>query len=170
MAMGLGSIVLLTVMTVTLFSARSYAALVNYVDLDNFSRAALDEMTSEIRQADCLLSGSSSSMRFRFTNPTNTAVFWDVYYVYNPSARTLARIQGLNRRVLLEECDFLEFTFFRRNPATNSFDLYTTAPEPLVDPSICKAVQMRWICSRQIMQQAVNTESVQSARVVIRKK
>ena len=169
-AMGLGSIVLVAILAISLFSARSYAALVNYVDLDNFSRSALDEMTSEIRQADFLVSGSATSMRFRFTNPTNAAAQWDVNYVYNPSARTLTRIQGISRRILLEECDFLEFTYYRRNPATNSFDLYLTAPEPLVDPSICKAVQMRWICSRQIMQQAVNTESVQSARVVIRKK
>jgi type II secretory pathway pseudopilin PulG len=169
-AMGVGSAVLAVIMALMLFSARSFAALVNYVDLDNSSLKALDSMTSEIRQADRLLQGTARSMTFRFSDPINTNLTWAVDYVYNPDARTLTRIQGVNRSVLLEECDFLEFTFFRRNAATNSFDLYATAPPPIVDPSICKAVQMKWVCSRTIMGQAVNTESVQSARVVVRKK
>ena len=170
-AVGVGSAVLLVIMALLLFSARSYAALVNYVDLDNRSRGALDSMTQEIRQADRLTYGDAREMRFQFSNPTNAvALPWIVSYVYNPDSRTLARLQGLNRTVLLEECDFLEFSFFRRNPTTNSFDLWATANPPIVDPTICKAVQMRWVCSRTIMQQAVNTESVQSARVVIRKK
>ena len=126
-------------------------------------------MTSEIREANRLLQGDPQSMVFEFSNPEGTAS-WIVRYVYNPDARTLSRIQGADRQVLLEECDFLEFRFFQRNPTGHGFDLYTTAPAPLVDPSICKAIQMRWVCSRDIMQEAVNTESVQSARVVIRKK
>ena len=169
-AMGLGSIILALIMSIMLFSARSFAALVNYADLDNFSRAALDEMTMEIRQADFLVSGSATAMRLHYSNPTNSAHVWQVEYVYNPENNVLARIQGADRRVLLEECDFLEFSFYRRNPAPSSFELYTTAPFPLVNPPECKAVQMRWVCSRRIMQEAVNTESVQSARVIIRKK
>jgi len=170
MAIGVGSIVLMAIMALLLFSARSYAALVNYVDLDNLSRNALDSMTQEIRQADRLVSGESTAMRFRFSNPTNALSSWEVAFVYNPDARTLSRVQGTDRKVLLEECDFLQFNYFRRNPATNSFDLYATATPPFVDPSICKAVQMKWVCSRMILGEAVNTESVQSARVVIRKR
>jgi hypothetical protein len=169
-AMGLAGLVLAVVMALMLFSARSFAALINYADLDNFSRAALDEMTMEIRQADQLVSGSATSMRLRYSNPTNSAQIWDVDYVYNPDNGLLVRLQGNDRRVLLEECSFLEFTFFKRNPVPGSSELYETAPFPLVSPPECKAVQMRWVCSRDIMQQAVNTESVQSARVIIRKK
>lgn len=169
-ASGLSGIVLIAIMSLILYAGRSYAALVNYVDLDNFSRSALDEMTSEIREADALVKGSPTAMLFDFSDPSGVRPPWRVSYVYNPDARTLVRLEGNTRRVLLEECDFLEFSFFQRNPSGHAFDLYTTAPEPLVDPTICKAVQMRWICSRTIMQQAVNTESVQSARVVIRKK
>ena len=168
-AAGLGTVVLLAIMIVVLFSARSFSALVNYVDLDNFSRSALDEMTTEIRQADRLLAGDATQMDFQFTNPSSGAQFL-VRYVYDPDSRTLSRVQGTQRRVLLEECDFLRFDFFQRNSIPNSFDLYETAPAPLVRPRLCKAVQMRWVCSRTILGQAVNTESVQSARVVIRKR
>lgn len=169
MATGLASIVLMAILALMLFAGRSFAALVNYVDLDNHSRAALDEMTTEIREADRLVKGDPTLMVFAFSDPLGVKAPWLVQYVYDPRARTLARIEGNERRVLLEECDFLRFTFFQRNPTGHGFDLYMTAPAPLVNPDICKAVQMRWVCSRSIMQQAVNTESVQSARVVIRK-
>ena len=32
----------------------------------------------------------------------------------------------------------------------------------------CKLVDLNWRCSRQILQQKVNTESVQTAKIVIR--
>ena len=51
-ASGLGSLVLSAVMAITFFSARSFAAVSNYVDLDAKSRTALDKMSQEIRQAD----------------------------------------------------------------------------------------------------------------------
>jgi hypothetical protein len=169
-AMGLGTIVLVMIMAVMLFSSRSFAALVNYADLDNFSRAALDEITMEIRQADFLVSGSSTAMTLRYSNPTNSTQVWDVEYVYHPQDNILVRLPGGARRVLLEECDFLEFSFYKRTPVPGSFELIETGPSGVVTPAQCKAVQMRWVCSRRIMQQAVNTESVQSARVIIRKK
>jgi prepilin-type N-terminal cleavage/methylation domain-containing protein len=169
-AVSLSSVLLIAILSVTVFTARSYAAMVNYVDLDSFSRSALDSMTSEIREADCLLDGTATSMRFQFSNATN-AQTWTVDYVYNPDARTLTRIQeGLAPKLMLSECNFLELNYFKRNPSTNNFDLFSTATPPVINPQECKAIQLSWVCSRDIMQRPVNTESVQSARVVIRKK
>jgi hypothetical protein len=45
-----------------------------------------------------------------------------------------------------------------------SYDQYPTA-----SASTCKLVQLDWICSRPIIGTQKNTESVQSAKVVIRK-
>ncbi len=169
-AVGISSMLIIAILSVTLFTARSYAAMVNYVDLDNFSRSTLDSMTSEIREADYLIDGTATSMRFQFSNSTN-GKNWSVDYIYNPEARTLTRIQeGLEPKVMLQECNFLELNYFKRNPSTNEFDLFSTAKPPVVNPQECKAIQLSWVCSRDIMQRAVNTESVQSARVVIRKK
>ena len=53
-ATALGAIVLSAVMALTIFSARSFAAVGNYVDLDVKSRNALDRMSQEIRQTDAL--------------------------------------------------------------------------------------------------------------------
>ncbi len=47
-------------------------------------------------------------------------------------------------------------------PATNSSGVY--------DPSICKLINMSWKCSRTILGSKMNTESVQTAQVVLRNK
>lgn len=170
-AVALGSVIIIAIMAMILYTARSFAALTNYVDLDNFSRNALDIMTREIRQADELTTGAATSMTLRFRNPTNSAATWTVTYAYNSSGRTLVRSQaGVPDTILLEECDFLRFVYFQRNPTPGTGDPFLTATPPLVNARECKGVQLRWICSRTILQQAVNTESVQSARVVLREK
>jgi hypothetical protein len=45
-----------------------------------------------------------------------------------------------------------------------SYDVY-----PAASAATAKVVNVSWICSRQIMNGMENTESVQTARIVIRK-
>jgi type II secretory pathway pseudopilin PulG len=162
-AMGVGSILFLAVGTLAFYSARSFAALSNYVELDNFSRNALDQMTREIRQADGLVNGNDHFLTFNVTNPTNGSVY-NVTFTYDPATRQLTRTQGAQTTTLLKECDFLKFSIYQRNPIGGTYDQYPTA-----NPATCKLVQMSWICSRNILGKKANTESVQSAKVVIRK-
>jgi len=160
----LGGLVLAAVMALTFFSARSFAALTNYVDLDNFSRNALDTMSREIRQADRLDSGDDHQLVFQHTDPTNGTTN-HVSYTYDPDTKQLVRRKnGGEPKVLLQECDFLRFSLYQRNPIGWSYDQYPTA-----NPDTCKLVQLSWICSRNILGKKANTESVQSAKVVIRK-
>jgi hypothetical protein len=163
-AAAIAGVLMVAILSMAFFSARSFAALTNYVDLDNLSRNTLDRMLREIRQADELTYHSSTMLSFRHTDPTTGSIF-TVSYVYNPTARTLSRVQGSINNVLLTECDFLRFSIFQRNPLPGTWDQYPTA-----DASTCKLVQLSWICSRTILGASVNTESVQSAKVVIRKK
>ena len=53
---------------------------------------------------------------------------------------------------------------FQRNPVNGKYDQYPTATA-----SQCKLVQLRWVCSRDLIHARRNTESVQSAKIVIRK-
>jgi hypothetical protein len=39
-----------------------------------------------------------------------------------------------------------------------------------LDLTICKVINMNWKCSRAILQQKINTESVQTAQIVLRNK
>jgi len=165
-ATGLSGVLLTALMSLTFFSARSFAAITNYVDLDNYSRNALDYMMREIRQADGLLSGDAHQLAFQYTNPT-TGISSIVSYIYTPDTRTLRRVQNTPRSdtVLLRECDYLLFSLYQRNPIPGTYDQYAAA-----SPATCKLVQMSWVCSRTILGNTANTESVQSAKVVIRKK
>jgi hypothetical protein len=168
LVLGLCGIVLVGVLSLAYFSARSFSALTNYVDLDNYSRNALDQMTREIRQANALTYATTHELRFSHTDPADGSLY-TVAYVYSPGNRTLARLVTRGgttvRTELLRECDYLKFSTFQRNILPGTWDQYPTA-----DLSTTKLVQLSWICSRTILGARVNTESVQSAKVVIRKK
>ena len=161
-ATGVGSIVLAAVLALFLFSARSFAALGNYVDLDNKSRNALDTMSSDIRQADFLKSYQTNQLVFQTTDTTNTL---DLTYFYDSGATTLTRTLGVRSTVLLTNCTSLNFGIFARNPIGGQWDTYSNGV-----PSNCKLVQLTWVCQRGILGGRIaNTESVQSAKVVMRK-
>ncbi len=154
----IASLVLTAVASLSLYSGRSFAALANYADLDSYSRNALDRMTKEIRQTNALKSYSDTQLTFKDFDDA------DLSFTYDPSARTLTRVKGSVNEVLLEECDFLTFSIYQRNPVNGTYDQYPTAAA-----ATCKLVQLSWICSRTILGARMNTESVQSAKVVIRK-
>jgi hypothetical protein len=156
-ATGIGGVVLSVLMLLIFFAARSFAALANYVDLDQASRNALDIMSSEIRQADRLTTFSTNQLVFSYNGNT-------LDYTYSPQAKTLTRTLGGNARVLLTGCDSLTFSIFQRNPMGGTYDQYPTATA-----ATTKLVQLTWTCSRKILGAAVNTESVQSAKIVLRK-
>jgi len=71
----------------------------------------------------------------------------------NPAARTLSRSKGATNKVLLTECDALQFSIFQRNPVGGTYDQYPTAT--IADT---KLVQVTWTCSRMILGSEVNTD------------
>jgi len=158
-AMGVGGLALLAIGTLTLYTGRSFAGLLNYADLDNRSRNALDVMTRDIRQAKWLNSFTSNKLEF---------VDWDdktLAFTYNPTAKTLVRTrEGEADQTLLIECDTLRFRIYQRNTVGGTYDLYSPT-----NSDLCKAVDLNWVCSRRILGARLNTESVQTARIVIRK-
>jgi prepilin-type N-terminal cleavage/methylation domain-containing protein len=164
-AIGISSLVLLVIASFMFYSGRSFAALTNYVDLDNYSRNALDRMLREIRQADAITYYDSKNrhrLDFKVTNADGTT--YGVTFQYNPLTKELTRTQGKQTEKLLKGCDHLNFAIFQRNPIGGTYDQYDTA-----GVATCKLVQVTWVCSRDIFGKKANTESVQSAKVVIRK-
>jgi type II secretory pathway component PulJ len=155
-ALGLGAFVLAVVASLTVFTVRSFVAMGNYNDLERASTRALDTMSKEVRQAARLTSFSTNRVRFELLDGT------PLVYQYDSQARTLTQIKNKERRVLLQECDFLAFNVYQRNPS-NDFKFYPTAAADQV-----KLLDVSWRCSRQILGQKVNTESVQTSKIVIR--
>jgi prepilin-type N-terminal cleavage/methylation domain-containing protein len=163
-AIAIGSVLLIAVMSLTFYSARSFAALTNYVDLDNYSRNALDHSTREIRQADRVMAGSDEhTLHLWMINPL-TGAGRQVTYAYDSQAETLTRIDGGEQRVLLRECYQFHFSYHQRNASTDWEALLASTVEST------KQVRIFWECGRSILGARANTESVQSARVVLRKR
>lgn len=159
-ALGIGLLMMTALGGLTFYSGRSFAAMANYVDLDNKSRSALDRMSSEIRQTQYLMEASDTKLVFRDADGGKLT------YTYNPNTRNLIRSKNdvADRKALLTECNSLKFSIFQRNPIDGTYDQYPTAT-----PETCKLVQLRWVCSRDLITEKRNTESVQSAKIVIRK-
>jgi len=161
-ALGVASLVLGAVAGVAIYSARSFVALGNYADLDRASRNALDVMTRDIREARGLTAFTTNKLTLT-AGDMSTLTF-----EYNPSAATLTRTSGSTTRVLLKECDYLKFAIYQRKPMAGSQFYPATNLSGVSDPSIGKLVDVSWRCSRKILALKVNTESVQTAKIVIR--
>ena len=178
-AIGISGMVFVVVGMMIFFSGRSYAALANYVDLDNKSRQSLDVMSKEIRQVDAVIgigtatlsSGKVVTNQLVVSGKEADGSPYTNTYSYSPGssdkALTRNKVGGLypGRTTLLTGCTYLNFGMFTRVPKDGTLDQFDAA-----DYTTCKVVQIDWICSRKIFNQSDNTESVQSAKIVIRKK
>jgi type II secretory pathway pseudopilin PulG len=162
---GIGGIVVSAVASLMFFSARSFAAMGNYVDLDQKSRNALDRMEREVRQANSVnalvtnSSGYATTFALNYGTGTSNLVF-----TYNTTLRTVTRTLDTETYTLLTECDLFVVGLFGRNTVSNSFDQF-----PTTNAASAKLIRFNWTCSRTIYGNPVNTESVQSAKIVIRK-
>jgi hypothetical protein len=157
----------------TVFSARSLQSVGNYADLDAQSRVALDLVSREFRQGTALLAFQTNAPNKSLTL-TNASDGRAVILRWNSDARTLALTLGNGvPRVLLTECDRWDFTLYSRAPnltPTNITFYLATNGAGVLDPTQCKLINMSWKCSRQILGNKINTESVQTAQIVLRNK
>jgi hypothetical protein len=157
--MTLALLLMVAVVSFTMYTGRSFAGLANYVDLEASSQKALDTMTRDIRQTQAMLSIAPNQLIFND---------WDsqpLTYTYSPTARTLTKTKGNVTQVLLNECDFLSFSNYQRTPMEGKYEQYPVS----TSPTNTKLVSVTWVCSRQITGTKLNTESVQTAKIVIRK-
>ena len=168
-----GSIIMLVVCALTLYGAKSFAALSNYVDLDTKSRHGLDVMTREIRDAFQVVSVTTNAT-YKSLTISNSDDGYTVTYSWNTTNNvllstkvfadpTIATIIQTN----LIDCDSWNFNLYQRNPVISGTNItYLQA----ATPSLCKLIDMSWKCSRSMFGRKVNTEIVQSAQIVLRNK
>jgi len=154
----IGSIIMAAVMSLFIFGSRSFVAMGNYMDLDRTSRNALDRMSRDIRQTRSLQSYASNQLVF-VDYDTNLLTF-----SWNKDTGQLTRTKGGQTTTLLTQCDYLNFHICQRNPIPGAFDFYPATN----NASIGKLVDLSWRCSRKILGAKINTESVQTAKIVIR--
>ncbi len=161
-ATGIGAVVLTTLASISLFTMRSFAAVANYADLENESRNALDHMTMDIRQTFGLVANTAKELDFEDAPDHQTLKF-----IYDPNAQSLMRWKNGNATKLLDHCTDLRFDLFQRNTSNNTYNQYPITS----NAALCKVVQVTWTCKRSLYGSALyNTEVVQTAKIVIRKK
>lgn len=164
-AMAVSGVILTALISFTMYAAKSFAAMTNYVDLEQKSQNALDTMTREIRETQYLLNYATKQQNG--VTITNAVTFKDSdnqALTYRYTNNVLLREKAGQSWMLLTNVDFLSFQIFKRNPVPTTYEQYPTS-----DATNCKLVSVSWICSRTIMGSKFNTESVQTAKIVIRK-
>jgi prepilin-type N-terminal cleavage/methylation domain-containing protein len=172
-AMSVGSLVLAAVSSLTMYAAKSTAAMVNYTDLDSKSRYALDVISREIRQASAVLA-IQTNLPVKTLTLTNAAQAAAITLTYDSNARTVVMSKtGEADLTALTECDRWDFSLYQRTPyitPTNILYYPATNTAGVLTVSTCKLINLSWRCSRAIFAQKVNTESVQAAQIVLRSK
>ena len=155
---GVGMIALAAVGSMMLYTARSFVASGNYADLDRASFIALDTLSRDLRQSRALTAFTTNKLTLT-DNDSGTLI-----YEYDPATGQFTRQKNGQTTVLLEQCDFLNFAIYQRNP-TKGWNWYPVTTNLV---STTKLIDVSWKCSRKILGAKVNTESVQTAKVVIR--
>ena len=146
--------------TAYVFSLRSFQALSNYSILDQQNREAVDLITREVRQANWVSSFNNTLNRqlVLVDGDRNT-----VTYTFNRYTQQLTRTKNGQTQVLLNDCSLINFNLGMRPPSDN-FGYY-----PTVDVNKAKIVDLTWKTSRMLPGSVVNSENIQTARIVIRK-
>jgi len=163
--MAVSGIILTALLSFTVYAAKSFAALENYTDLEQKSQNALDVMTRDIRETQCLTNFGTRVVSGQMV--TNRVTFMDSddqLLTFHFTNKALLRQKGGVDTTLLTNVDFLTFLIYQRNPVGGSYDQFSTT-----NAGNCKLISVSWVCSRSILGSRLNTESVQTAKIVIRK-
>jgi prepilin-type N-terminal cleavage/methylation domain-containing protein len=163
-AMGIFSVVSMALMTIFIFSLRSFETMSNYANLDRDNRLAMAMITRDVRQA-------SYVANYVADPPTLTLVSGSekISYLYDEKAQTLTRSSSdEGDKVLLERCSELKFNLFQRNAVGGSYDVFPVAKGSWTNTA--KVVELSWKTNRRLKGTSrINSEYMETARIVIRK-
>jgi hypothetical protein len=157
-----GLLILGSVVQTSITLSRSMVAISNYFQLDASSRNTLDVMSRDIRDADSLTSFATNAITMTGTNyQGNSYSFtynWDGLSMW----RTFTLTGTTTTTLMLSNCNYLCFSNYTRIPESN-FTFYAVS-----GTNRTKLISVSWRCSRSILGAKLNTESVQTANIVIR--
>jgi Tfp pilus assembly protein PilW len=167
----LGVLVLGVVVSLTTFAMRSFIVLGNYQSLDNQSRNTLDRVCRDMREATAVLACQTNLPTLSLTL-TNANQGQAMVLTWNSNGGTFVYSNSYyGAETNLTGCDNWSFALFQRTPvvtATNVTFFPATNTSGQLTLPMCKLVDMSWKCSRTIFGSKVNTETVQTAQIVLR--
>jgi len=163
-AAGISTFVLASLGSTYVFISRTMDATANYEELDRQSRNAIDLITTDIRQCGGLTNYSTNSLSFTNLDGSSLQFSWDGtnFVTYTNASTNLA---GCPRGgTLLKGCTYLNFSIFQRKPVSGTTMTFTST----TNAALAKVVVMDWTCRRTNYLSLKDTESVQTAKVVMR--
>jgi len=169
----IGALVMAAIGGFSLYSLRSFVALSNYADLDERSRRTVDEMTRQIRQSTAVIDIKTTGNKrwISLTNSTPGATNKFVKYTWDTQTKVLFyEHTGTGPITNLTECDNWEFKLYQRTPIPGTTNLFypATNSSGAIDFKIAKLVDMKWHCTREILGKTMQTESIQTTKIVLR--
>lgn len=159
-AMATSILVVGAVLLTSIFLAKSFTILGNYHDLDKDSRRTLDVFGKDVRNMSNLVSCVSSEIQMYDIFGNYIDYKWDGSN-FNRSL-TSPGAASATVTVLLKNCDYLSVSNYQRNASANFtfVSASSTAKTKLID--------VRWHCWRPVLGSHLTTESVQTAKIVVR--
>jgi len=148
--------------TAYVVSLRSFQALSNYSVLDQQNREAVDQITRDIRQANSVIAFDNSlNRKLSVVNGDRTT---NTYTFNRYTQQLMCSRNGGAATVLLQNCSLIDFNMGMRPPIGSTYNYY-----PTTDMNQAKIVDFTWKSSRSLCGGLINSENVQTARIVIRK-
>ncbi len=169
-SVGVFSIAGLALAIIFMFSLRSYTAMANYAVLDQYNRQAMDQLTYELRQAQAVTGYASNATSSSLSILNGSGV--PVTYTFDAGNQQVRRVAGDGSfKVLLTNCNLLNFGLYMRPPTNGYWEVYPVPMDSNTNwPQLVKVVQLSWKTSMTISPTMnVNSEDIQTARIVIRK-
>ena len=158
-----GMVILGAFIAASITLSRSLIAISNYYQLDASSRNTLDVMSRDIRNGSDVTSFSTTNFTMTGVNAQGTPYS----FTYNWDGSNLWRSFSISTTnytyLMLSNCNYLEFSNYSRVPS-NNFTFYAVSGTNY--PT--KLISVSWKCSRSILGAKLNTESVQTAKIVVR--
>lgn len=169
-AVAISGIALAVIAALSLYGLKSFTAIGNYTDMDGKSRAALDEISRDLRECTDLLEYdfSTNAPYFKFANSNanvHITISWDLGTRVLTTKRKNNATNVTTTKTNLTECDYWHYELFQQTPTankTNEFAAY------IGGMNRCKLINMTWRCSRVMLGKKWQTESVQTAKIVLR--
>lgn len=167
MALGIFSLCSMAMMALYLFCVNGMASMYNYALLDSYNRHAMDTLTREIRQSLEVVGYTTNSITIESANPDGLAGLNVTYSFNGPTQQLIRSSTDGSSQVLLDNCSLLQFSLYTRVPVNGTYDSYPVATNDW--QQTVKVLQLTWKTAIQLPSGPINSEDIQTARVVIRK-
>jgi hypothetical protein len=168
MAVGVGSAFLVALAIIFIDGNECFVAMANYQNLAKYDCNAQDVLSRVMRGASAVIAYQTG----QFITFTNATIGQTSTLTYNATNGTVVLTQSGSSALTtvqtnLTGCTAWSFSLYTRAPNITSTNItFNTA----TNAASCKLVEMSWTCQRTYIGIKLNSESVQTAQIVLRNK